>query len=87
MSAVSVEVGEDVVEILRQQGDPIARTARELIVVELYRRHTISGGKAAELLGMDRYDFIRYAAHLGIPYFDMTEEEWDAEVARLNSRR
>jgi predicted HTH domain antitoxin len=53
----------------------------------LYRRGTISGGRAAELLGMDRYDFIRYAAKLGIPYFAMTEEEWNAEVDRLDTSR
>jgi predicted HTH domain antitoxin len=87
MSAMGLDVGEDVVELLRRQGDEIALTARELIVVELYRRGTISGGRAAQLLGMDRYDFIRYAAELGIPYFDMTEEEWKAEVARLDARR
>lgn len=87
MTVVRLDVGEDLIELLRRQGDPIDQTARELIVVELFRRHTISGGKAAELLGMDRYDFIQYAAQLGIPYFDMSEEEWNAEVARLNTWR
>ncbi len=44
----------------------------------------ISSGKAAELLGMERIAFIRYASRLGLPYFDMTESEWEAEVKGLS---
>jgi predicted HTH domain antitoxin len=57
-----------------------------MIVLELYRRRTISSGKAAELLGMGRADFIAYASRLGIPFFDMTDQEWEAEVARIRAR-
>ena len=53
---------------------------RELIVVELFRRRLISGGRGAELLGMDRLEFIRRAGELGIPYFDMSREELEADV-------
>ncbi len=56
----------------------------ELIVLELYRRGHLSSGKAAELLGMERIGFIRYASRLGLPYFDMTESEWEAEVKGLS---
>jgi predicted HTH domain antitoxin len=54
-------------------------------VLELYRRGTISSGKAAELLGMERFDFIKHASRLGIPFFDMTDEEWAAEMDRLKA--
>lgn len=56
-----------------------------MIVLELYRRGTISSGKAAELLGMQRIDFIKHASRLGIPYIDMTEDEWAAEKAASES--
>ena len=80
MSTISLDLEEDVVALLRQTNPSLERAARELIVVELYRRGAISGGKAAELLGMDRYDFIRHASALGIAYFSYTEEEWKAEM-------
>ena len=54
------------------------------MVLDLYRRRQISSGKAAELLGMDLLAFIQYSSRLGIPYFDMTEEELAAELARLD---
>ena len=63
----------------------IQEAAREMIVLELYRRGTISSGKAAEVLGMPRLDFIRHASHLGIPYIDMTPDEWEAEKAVVDA--
>jgi len=52
-----------------------------MIVLELYRRGLVSSGKASELLGISRLDFIQRASALGIPYFRFTDEEWQAEVA------
>jgi predicted HTH domain antitoxin len=63
-------------------GQPVEQAAREMIVLELYRRSLISSGKAAELLGVPRIHFIQRASELGIPYFRFTEEEWQAEVAQ-----
>jgi predicted HTH domain antitoxin len=59
---------------------PLEDNARESIVLELYRQGEISSGEAAELLGVPRIAFIQHASALGIPFFDMTEEEWRAEV-------
>jgi len=50
-------------------------------VFELYRRRLISSGRAADLLGIPRLEFIHRASELGIPYFRFTEDEWLAEVA------
>ncbi len=82
MSTFSLDLEEDLVALLRQLNQPVQRAARELMVLELYRRGTISSGKAAELLGMSRWEFIRHASHLGIPYFAMTADEWEAERKR-----
>jgi len=56
------------------------QAVRELIVIELFRRRLISGGRGAELLGMPRLEFIGRAAELGIPYFDMSREELEADA-------
>ena len=82
MNTVKINLEEDLVALLRQLNQPVQKTAHELIVLELYRRGTISSGKAAELLGMTRWEFIAHASHLGIPYFAMTEDEWEAEHKR-----
>ena len=50
------------------------------MVLELYRRGAVSSGKAAELLAMERFEFVRYASRLGVAFFDMTEDEWEKEA-------
>jgi predicted HTH domain antitoxin len=85
MSSVKIEIEEPLAALLHQTNQPVQQAGREMIVLELYRRGTISGGKAAELLGMERIDFIKHASRLGIPFFDMTEDEWAAEMNRLKA--
>ena len=82
MNTVNLELGEALVVLLHQLNQPVQQAVRELIVLELYRRGTISSGKAAELLGMSRWEFIHHASQLGIPYFAMTADEWEAERKR-----
>lgn len=64
-------------------GTPVDETVSELIVLELYRRGQITSGKAAELLKMDRLAFIHYASRLGLPFFALHDDDWDAEVKGL----
>ena len=37
------------------------------------------------LLGMPRLDFIKHASKLGIPYIDMTSDEWEREKSALDA--
>jgi predicted HTH domain antitoxin len=84
---VTVQLDDDLAAILRREEEPVERAALEMIVLELYRRGTISSGKAAELLDVPRYDFIQRASALGIPYFNLTPEELDAEVELIRANR
>ncbi len=52
---------------------------REFSVLGLYLEHKISAGKAAELLGIRKREFIRFLARKGIPYLDYSEEELEDE--------
>jgi predicted HTH domain antitoxin len=58
-------------------------TAREYIILGLFQEARISGGKAAELLGLTRESFIALLARKGIPYFRLAPQEWEAELARI----
>ena len=81
MASTNLDFGEELGAELEKLGQPVEQTAREMIVLELYRRSLFSSGKAADLLGLERLDFVRLASDLGIPYFRFTEDEWQAEVA------
>jgi predicted HTH domain antitoxin len=80
MGAVQVEFDQDLVDLLEELHRPVKQAARELIVLELYRQGEASSGKAAELLGMERGEFIRYASARGIPYLQLSGEELRREV-------
>lgn len=41
---------------------------------------TISHGRAAELLGISKMELIELYGSLGIPYLDMTDEEFEEEI-------
>lgn len=86
MSRVTVELDDSLVQALALLDQPLDDAVRETIVLELYRRGTISSGKAAQLLHRSKLDFIQYSGRLGIPYFRLTDEELDSEIARARSK-
>jgi len=81
MASTNIDLGEELGALLAKLGQPVGQAAREMIVLELYRRSLISSGKAAAVLGVARIDFIKHASELGISHFRFTEDEWEAEVA------
>jgi hypothetical protein len=80
MSQIQITVDESVTALLGDSPEQIERAALEIIVLDLFRRHVISGGRAAEILNLDLLTFIRWSGSLGIPYLDMTPEEWQEEL-------
>ncbi len=89
---MTLQIEDDLTKILQATNESPEKAARELIVLELFRQHRISGGRAAELLNVSREDFIRQAADAGIPYFDYDSDELAQEIAsagalKLDNRR
>lgn len=76
---------EDLVALLRESNASVSGAVLELTVMELYRRGSISGGKAAQLLGMSRLAFVRHAAGLGLPYFNLEKDDWETERAFIDT--
>ena len=83
MGALPVELDQDLVALLEELQRPAKQAARELIVLELYRQGEVSSGRAAQLLGMEREEFIRHASEQGIPYFQLEGEELQRELEAI----
>ncbi|MBK8434130.1 MAG: UPF0175 family protein [Chloroflexi bacterium] len=83
MPVIQLELNSELVPLLQQFNQPLQQTANEFVVLEMYRRGHISSGKAAELLAMSRWVFIEYTSRLGIPFLDMTADEWEAERQQI----
>jgi predicted HTH domain antitoxin len=80
-----LDLDEDLVALLQESNASVPSAVLELTVMELYRRGSISGGKAAQLLGMTRLAFIYHAANLGIPYFNLAKDDRETERAFLDT--
>jgi len=65
--------------------DAAAEKMLHLFVLDLYKHKQISSGKAAELLGIRKYDFIQMMAAEGMDYFDYSPKEL-AEEFKITDR-
>jgi len=77
---ISVALDEKFLSFVAKKKKDIPEKLKELSILELYRRKDISSGKAAEFLGMERFEFVKYASRLGIPFFDMSKEELEKDL-------
>jgi predicted HTH domain antitoxin len=80
MEAAPIEIDRDLVDLLEELHRPAKQAARELIVLELYRQGEVSSGRAAQLLGKEREEFVKYASAKGIPYFQLDSGELQREL-------
>ena len=60
--------------------EEIAAKAKEAFIMELLREHTLSQGKAAELLQITRHALFDLMAKYQVPAIDFTEEELQQEL-------
>jgi predicted HTH domain antitoxin len=80
MSTVKVELESDLVNLFHDVRGHPEEKLKEYLILELYRRREISSGKAAAWMGMERFEFVRFASRLGIPYIDLDDSELQAEI-------
>lgn len=85
MSTIQITVDESIGALLGESPAQIERSAREIIVLDLFRRHEISVGRAAEILDLDLLSFIRWSGSRGVPYFDLSDEDLEQERHALES--
>jgi predicted HTH domain antitoxin len=89
MRSITVEI--QIPEALRELGisdEEIRREVPILLVLKRFRQGHISSGKAAQLLGISRRDFLELLAKERIPVYDPDEQQLAEEfetIRRLTS--
>ncbi|HEY2738680.1 MAG TPA: UPF0175 family protein [Thermoanaerobaculia bacterium] len=78
---IEVTLPEDVFSSLRKSPQEIASDVRIAAAVEWYAEGLVSQGKAAELAGLSRPEFLDELAKRKVPVIQMTVEELRAELA------
>ena len=82
MTNIEMNVPESMKEYVLQDTTELMRKA--LLLYPSIVNDTISHGKASELLGISKIELIQLYGKLGIPYFDMSDEEFEHFRKELN---
>ncbi|MBC7226367.1 MAG: UPF0175 family protein [Thermoflexales bacterium] len=80
---VHLQLPRDLLGALDVPEEQVERRLREMIAIQLFREGRISSGKAAELLGISKLEFVQLLARHGLSYFSETPGELAAEVRTL----
>ena len=81
MLKIEVALPRDLLLALNIPAAEATQRASEWMALELFREGHISAGKAAEMLGLFKSQFIDLLHQRGIPYLDLSPQELAAEQA------
>ncbi len=77
---VSIKVPEKMAIYLHPKNKQAELERNALLLYPYIRDNVISHGKAAEILGIPKYDLIEIYDHLGLAYLDMDISEIEEEL-------
>jgi predicted HTH domain antitoxin len=80
--AFEITLSKNVIPLIAKRKKDIPDKIKEIIAIELFREGRISSGKAAQILGIKRIQFISILSRLNIPYFSQDKEELRKEFSR-----
>ena len=79
MSPLTIEIPENVLLATGQSREEFIREAKTLLAAKLFELGRLSSGKAAQLCGVGRVDFLLMVSRMGIPVTDLDEGEMQRE--------
>jgi predicted HTH domain antitoxin len=81
MSRISIDIADDLLLALREHAQDVVREMRASAAVHYFKTRRLSLGQAARLAGVPRLAFLDVLMAHGVPAFDLSVEDADAEIA------
>jgi predicted HTH domain antitoxin len=82
MSSVTLELPESVLAASQLSRDEFVREAKLLLAAKMFELGRLSSGRAAELCGMSRVEFLFAVGRLGVAIVQADEDELARELGR-----
>jgi len=83
METISFQVSQDLLAALKIGSNQLGENMRLLAAIAYFQDKKLSLGKAAELAGVNRIEFMDILAKKGIVIFDYDESELDTELSGI----
>jgi predicted HTH domain antitoxin len=80
MKEANVSYPSGIPQILKMSDAEFARELRLLAAAKLYELGRLSSGKAAQVAGMGRVEFLRALAQVGVAAINLRDEEIEYEI-------
>ena len=80
LATIQITVPKDMVSLLETADGSDGMERIAMILYPYIKDLTISHGRAAEILGVNKIDLIEFYCRMGLPYLDLTPEEIDEEL-------
>ena len=87
MITVPVSIPKAIVSYLDIKEKGLSFEQYAMLLYPLIRNCMISHGRAAEILGVKKWELIEYYNKMGIPYLNQSQEELDTEIAGFAALR
>ncbi|MBD2570479.1 UPF0175 family protein [Anabaena lutea] len=80
MSTVSLEIPEEILISLKETPESLTREIQILAAVKLFELGKLSSGRAAQLAGMSRVEFLTILGRYQVSPFSLTLEQLERDV-------
>ncbi|MBQ9526682.1 MAG: UPF0175 family protein, partial [Fretibacterium sp.] len=80
LATVQISVPKDMVSLIETSDMSEAMKRNAMMLYPRIKDLTISHGRAAEILGVNKIDLIEFYGSMGIPYINQTPEEIEEEL-------
>jgi len=80
MSQVILDIPDESILSLKLSEQTVGGEIRMAAAMKLFEMSKLSSGAAARLAGTTRVDFLKRLIQYGVPFFDMSEEEFAQET-------